>query len=68
MQKTLTLAWGDEHHLKDVFKDVACNSQQSGQDTFLSQCATRMHQKLIMTKAKHYSEAMVSHIVHRTTN
>jgi hypothetical protein len=46
-----------EHHLKDVFKDVACNSEQRGQDTFLSQCATRMHEKLIMTKAKHYSEA-----------
>jgi hypothetical protein len=25
-----------ECHLKDVFKDVACNSQQRGQDTFLS--------------------------------
>jgi hypothetical protein len=48
----------DEHHLKDVLKDIACNSQQRGQDTFLSQCATRMHEKLIMTKAKHYSEAM----------
>jgi hypothetical protein len=47
-----------EHHLKDVFKDVACNSQQRGQDTFLSQCTTRMHEKLIMTKAKHYSKAM----------
>jgi hypothetical protein len=47
-----------EHHLKDVFKDIACSSQQRGQDTFLSKCATRMHEKLIMTKAKHYSEAM----------
>jgi hypothetical protein len=47
-----------EHHLKNIFKDVACNSQQRGQDTFLSQCATRLHKKLIMTKAKHYSEAM----------
>ena len=48
----------DEHHLKDVFKDITHNSQQRGQDTFLSQCATRMHEKLIMMKAKHYSEAM----------
>jgi hypothetical protein len=47
-----------EHHLKDIFKDIACNSQQRGQDTFLSQCATRMHEKLIMTKAKHCSEVM----------
>jgi hypothetical protein len=42
-----------EHHLKDVFKDITHNSQQTGQDTFLSQCATRMHEKFIMTKAKH---------------
>jgi hypothetical protein len=41
-----------ESHLKDVFKDIAHNSQQRGQDTFLSQCATRMHEKLIMMKAK----------------
>jgi hypothetical protein len=47
-----------EHHLKDIFKEIARNSQQRGQDTFLSQCATRMHEKLIMTKAKHYSEVM----------
>jgi hypothetical protein len=47
-----------EHHLKDIFKDIAHSSQQRGQDTFLSQCATRMHEKLIMTKAKHYSEVM----------
>jgi len=47
-----------ERHLKDVFKDVARNSQERGQDTFLSQCASRMHEKLIMMKAKHYSEAM----------
>jgi hypothetical protein len=53
-----------ECHLKDIFKDVvifkdvACNNQQGGQDTFLSQCANRMHKKLIMTKAKHYSEVM----------
>jgi hypothetical protein len=49
------LAWVSEHHLKDIFKDIACNSQQRGQDTFLSQCATRMHEKLIITKAKHNS-------------
>jgi hypothetical protein len=46
------------HHLKDVFKDVERNSQQRGQDSFLSQCAIRKHKKLIMTKAKHYSKAM----------
>jgi hypothetical protein len=47
-----------EHHLKDIFKDMAHKSQQIGQDTFFSQSATRMHEKLIMTKAKHYSKAM----------
>ena len=29
-----------ERHLKDVFKDVARNSQQLGQDTFLRQVGT----------------------------
>jgi hypothetical protein len=47
-----------EHHLKDVYKDIARNSQQGGQDTFLSQCTTRMHIKLIMNKAKHFSKVM----------
>ena len=47
-----------ECHLKDIFKDVACNSHQIGVNTFLIQCATRMHEKLIMTKVKHYSKAM----------
>jgi hypothetical protein len=44
-----------ERHLKDVFKDVARNSQQQGQDTFLCQVGARMHEKLIMTKAKQFS-------------
>jgi hypothetical protein len=57
-----------EHHLKGIFKDVACNSQQRGQDTFLNQCATRMHEKLIMTKAKHYSEAMEALCIELPTN
>jgi hypothetical protein len=56
-QKTLMLARVSIIS-REVFKDVACNSQQRGQDTCLSQCATRMHEKLIMTKAKHYSEVM----------
>ena len=47
-----------ERHLKDVFKDVARNSQQRGQDIFLGQCAKRMQEKLIMLKAKQYSEAI----------
>jgi hypothetical protein len=47
-----------EHHLKDTFKEVACNHQQRGQDNLLSQCATRMHKKLILPKAKHYSKVM----------
>jgi hypothetical protein len=48
----------DECHFKDIFKDIAQNSQQRGQGTFLSQCATRMHKKMIITKAKHYSKVM----------
>jgi hypothetical protein len=32
-----------ERHLKDVFKDVARNSQQWGQDTFLCQVGACMH-------------------------
>jgi hypothetical protein len=46
-----------EHHLKKIFEEAARSSQKRGQDTFLSKCATRMHEKLIMMKAKHYSEA-----------
>jgi hypothetical protein len=57
-----------EHYLKDIFKDVACNSQQSGQDTFLSQCATRMHKKLITTKANYYSKAMEALCIELPTN
>jgi hypothetical protein len=40
---------------KDVFKNVTRNSQQWGQDTFLQQVGARMHEKLIMTKAKQFS-------------
>ena len=36
-----------ERHLKDVFKDVAKNSQQRGQDTFLHQVGAHMHEKLM---------------------
>ena len=50
-----------ERHLKDVFKDVARNSQQRGQETFLSQVGARMHEKLIMTKAKQFSAAMAEY-------
>jgi hypothetical protein len=50
-----------ERHLKDVFKDVARNSQQQGQDTFLCQVGARMHEKLIMTKAKQFSVGMAKH-------
>jgi hypothetical protein len=47
-----------ERHLKDVFKDVARNSQQQGQDTFLHQVGAHMHEELIMTKAKQFSAGM----------
>jgi hypothetical protein len=57
-----------EHHLKDIFNNIACNSQQRGQDTFLSQCVTRMHKKLIMTKARHYSKAMMALCTELATN
>jgi hypothetical protein len=57
-----------ECHLKDIFKDVACNSHQIGVDTFLIQCATRMHEKLIMTKVKHYSKAMEALCIELPTN
>jgi hypothetical protein len=50
-----------ERHLKDVFKDVTRNSQQWGQDTFLHQVGARMHEKLIMTKAKQYSVGMAKY-------
>jgi hypothetical protein len=50
-----------ERHLKDVFKDVARNSQQLGQDTFLCQLGARMHEKLIMTKAKQFSVGMAKY-------
>jgi hypothetical protein len=50
-----------ERHLKDVFKDVARNSQQWGQDTFLCQVGARMHEKLIMTKAKQFSVGMAKY-------
>jgi hypothetical protein len=50
-----------ERHLKDVFKDVARNSQQWGQDTFLCQVGARMHEKLIMTKAKQFSVGMAEY-------
>jgi hypothetical protein len=50
-----------ERHLKDVFKDVARNSQQQGQDTFLCQVGARMHEKLIMTKAKQFSVGMAEY-------
>jgi hypothetical protein len=50
-----------ERHLKDVFKDVARNSQQWGQDTFLHQVGARMHEKLIMTKAKQFSVGMAKY-------
>jgi hypothetical protein len=54
MPRTLT----GERHLKGVFKDDTRNSQQWGQETFLCQVGARMHEKLIMTKAKQFS---VSH-------
>ncbi len=47
-----------ERHLKNVFKGVARNSQQWGQDTFLHQVGVCMHEKLIMTKAKQFSVGM----------
>jgi hypothetical protein len=50
-----------ERYLKDVFKDVARNSQQRGQDTFLHQVGARMHEKLIMTKAKQFSVGMAEY-------
>jgi hypothetical protein len=50
-----------ERHLKDVFKGVARNSQQWGQDTFLRQVGARMHEKLIMTKAKQFSVGMAKY-------
>jgi hypothetical protein len=50
-----------ERHLKDVFKDVTRNSQQWGQDTFLCQVGARMHEKLIMTKAKQFSDGMAKY-------
>ncbi len=50
-----------ERHLKDVFKDVARNSQQQGQDTFLHQVGARMHEKLILTKAKQFSVGMAEY-------
>jgi hypothetical protein len=49
-----------ERHLNDVFEDVARNSQQRGQDTFLCQVGARMHEKLIMTMAKQFSVGMES--------
>jgi hypothetical protein len=51
----ITLMPGPERHLKDVFKDVARNSQQRGQDTFLCQVGAHIHEKLMMTKAKQFS-------------
>jgi hypothetical protein len=50
-----------ERHVKDVFKDVTRNSQQWGQDTFLHQVGARMHEKLIMTKAKQFSVGMAEY-------
>ena len=50
-----------ERHLKDVFKDVARNSQQRGQDTFLSQVGSRMHEKLVMMQAKRFTVAMTDY-------
>jgi hypothetical protein len=50
-----------ERHLKDVFKDVARNSQQWRQDTFLHQLGACMHEKLIMTKAKQFSVGMAEY-------
>jgi hypothetical protein len=50
-----------ERHLKDVFKDVTRNSPQCGQDTFLCQVGARMHEKLIMTKAKQFTVGMTSY-------
>jgi hypothetical protein len=50
-----------ERHLKDVFKDVARNSQQRGQDTFLRQVGACMHEKLIMTKATQFSVGMAKY-------
>jgi hypothetical protein len=51
----------EERHLRDVFKDVTRNSQQRGQDTFLRQVGARMHEKLIMTKAKQFSVGMAKY-------
>jgi hypothetical protein len=50
-----------ERHPKDVFKDVARNSQQWGQDTFLCQVGACMHEKLIMTKQKQFSVGMAEY-------
>jgi hypothetical protein len=50
-----------ERHLKDAFKDVTRNSQQWGQDTFLCQVGARMHENLIMTKAKQFSVGMAEY-------
>jgi hypothetical protein len=50
-----------ERHMKDVFKDVARNSQQWGKDTFLCQVGARMHEKLIMTKTKQFSVGMAEY-------
>jgi hypothetical protein len=44
--------------MKDVFKNVARNSQQWGQHTFLCQVGARMREKVIMTKAKQFSVGM----------
>jgi hypothetical protein len=46
-----------ERHLQDI----ARNSQQRGQDTFLCQVGARMHEKLIMTKAKQFSVGMAEY-------
>jgi hypothetical protein len=50
-----------ERPLKDIFKDVTRNSQQRGQDTFLCQVGARMHEKLIMTKAKQFYVGMAKY-------
>jgi hypothetical protein len=50
-----------ERHLKDVFKDVARNSQPWGQGMFLCQVGARMHEKLIMIKAKQFSVGMAKY-------
>jgi hypothetical protein len=57
-----------ERHMKDVFNDIARNSQQRGQDTFLSQVGAQMHEKLIMTKAKQFSDAMAEYYYGKQSN